>query len=741
MWENSSLEIVGRITGSSSKNPFATENRLVNSRVRRFPVVLLPVFGAWLCLASPALASRGTIQVVDPIRVSAEGSAQAAVLALEPSLESESVTCDVLVVGASTGGVAAALAAAQGNHTVCLTEETYWIGGQMTAQGVSALDDNQYVETSGGTASYRKARDAVRHDYRQQYQLSNTGARQRHFNPGNCWVSALCFEPRVAFDVLKSMLQPYLANRFLRVFLRTKAVSGERSGNTISSVLAYDFENRRWIEFHTRYVLDATDTGELLPLVKAEYTTGAESRGLTGELHARAGSGDPNDVQSFTYTLVLARDPGHEHRLPEPAEYDVHRREQPYTFTLDYGGGKSLTYRMFEKAPGTEGSFWTYRRLVAADNFRGGGVPREISMVNWPGNDYCGPGLLSNDPDEQAQALHEGKLTAIGLVYWFQNEAPRDDGGKGYPELELLTQELGSTDGLSQFPYIRESRRIKALETVREQDLSAVYQKGSRAASFPDSVGIGFYPIDIHSCSKQDFTAPTKPFQIPLGALIPRQVENLLAASKDIGTTHITNGAYRLHPVEWAVGEAAGTLADFALDHDVTPRQVQADSLLTQQLQWVLLERGVPIYWFDDLELGAPAFQAAQFLAARGIFGPSQSNLHFAPGRPLTRVEAVRALARALSVSVEKPAGAGKTPTAVSAGAALKSLTDGGYLPTSFTSGPGLQASLMWSDLAQACEKTGVEAPVDQGTFHPATRSAFAVWLREVYRRQVGLKW
>jgi hypothetical protein len=229
----------------------------VNSRVRRFPVVLLPVFGAWLCLASRAQTGPGAIRVVDPMRVRGEGSAHAAVLALDRSLESESVSCDVLVVGASTGGVAAALAAAQGNHTVCLTEETYWIGGQMTAQGVSALDDNQYVETSGGTASYRKARDAIRHHYRQQYELSNTGARQRHFNPGNCWVSALCFEPRVAFDVLKSMLQPYLANRFLRVFLRTKAVSGERSGNTISSVLAYDFENRRWIEFHTRYVLDA----------------------------------------------------------------------------------------------------------------------------------------------------------------------------------------------------------------------------------------------------------------------------------------------------------------------------------------------------------------------------------------------------------------------------------------------------------------------------------------------------
>ena len=51
----------------------------------------------------------------------------------------------------------------------------------------------------------------------------------------------------------------------------------------------------------------------------------------------------------------------------------------------------------------------------------------------------------------------------------------------------------------------------------------------------------------------------------PLGALIPVRAENLLPANKNIGTTHITNGCYRLHPVEWSIGEAVGALAVIAL--------------------------------------------------------------------------------------------------------------------------------------------------------------------------------
>ncbi|HLW80262.1 MAG TPA: FAD-dependent oxidoreductase, partial [Terriglobia bacterium] len=526
-------------------------------------------------------------------------------------------------------------------------------------------------------------------------------------------------------------------------FLRTKAVAVERYGNRITSVLTYGFDSRRWIAFRAAFVLDATDTGELLPLVSGpsgvDYVTGAEPRGVTGEPHAPEAA-DPLDIQTLTYTFVLGRDPAHDHRLAEPPQYAVHRREQAYGLTIDYGGGKTLTYHVFDKAAGTPGSFWAYRRLVSADNFHGPAAPREISMVNWPGNDYCGPDFLAGDPARQAEVLRQAKLASLGFAYWLQTEAPRDDAGAGtgYPELEFQTSQLGSADGLSQFPYVRESRRLKALETVREQDISAQYQKGPRAAPFSDSAGIGDYAIDIHGCSKQDLSLPTKPFQIPLGALIPFQIENLLAASKDIGTTHITSGAYRVHPVEWAIGEAAGALADFALEHNSTPARIQSDPMLTEQFQAALLERGAPVYWFDDLEPGDLVFQAAQLLAVRGIFEPSRSTLHFGPKQPLTRADAVRAVAQALDLMPPKPPGAAVPPVAVQTRIALQSLIDAGYLPPTFADENPMAGGLLWPDLSPVCEKTGVEPPLDQGTFHPATRAAFAVWLWDLRRRKAG---
>ena len=90
-------------------------------------------------------------------------------------------------------------------------------------------------------------------------------------------------------------------------------------------------------------------------------------------------------------------------------------------------------------------------------------------------------------------------------------------------------------------------------------------------------------------------SVPTRPFQIPLGALVPVAMANLLPAAKNIGTTHITNGAYRLHPVEWAVGEASAALAVFCLRVGAAPQEVHARADLVRRLQLMLLDQGVPL--------------------------------------------------------------------------------------------------------------------------------------------------
>ncbi|HUQ76197.1 MAG TPA: FAD-dependent oxidoreductase, partial [Burkholderiales bacterium] len=166
-------------------------------------------------------------------------------------------------------------------------------------------------------------------------------------------------------------------------------------------------------------------------------------------------------------------------------------------------------------------------------------------------------------------------------------------------ELKLRPDVMGTADGLSKHPYIREARRIKASKTIVEQEVSERYQKGPRAAEYPDSVGVGWYPIDIHRSGPEDVGAScrTKPFQIPLGALVPVRVANLIAGAKNIGTTHITNGCYRLHPVEWNIGEAAGALAAFALQAQRPPRAIRETPELLKRFQGGLRDEGVPLEW------------------------------------------------------------------------------------------------------------------------------------------------
>src|SRR5437763_3812903 len=107
------------------------------------------------------------------------------------------VRCDVLVVGGSLGGDAAAIRARALGADVILIEESSWIGGQISAQGVCTPDENRWIESGGGTQSYQLFRELVREHYRKNYELSTTGRAQEYFNPGSCWVSRLSVEPKV----------------------------------------------------------------------------------------------------------------------------------------------------------------------------------------------------------------------------------------------------------------------------------------------------------------------------------------------------------------------------------------------------------------------------------------------------------------------------------------------------------------------------------------------------------------
>ena len=257
-------------------------------------------------------------------------------------------------------------------------------------------------------------------------------------------------------------------------------------------------------------------------------------------------------------------------------------------------------------------NLWTYRRILAAKNFLPESGLQDISLINWPQNDYLLGNLVDVNRDEQKTHIARAKQLSLSLLYWLQTEAPRDDGGQGWPGLRLRSDIMGTSDGLAKYPYVRESRRIKALTTILEQHCGVENRmkilglndaKSLSAKRYPDSVGIGHYQIDLHPSSGGDnyIDFATLPFEIPLGALIPRRLKNLIPASKNIGTTHLTNGCYRLHPVEWNIGEVAGVLASESIAKSTNPEHFHKDKKYLNEFQDTLVKRGIEIRWPDRL--------------------------------------------------------------------------------------------------------------------------------------------
>ena len=572
------------------------------------------------------VAYRRLDRILDVMSVPVTGSASAAVVAVDHETPLREVACDVLVAGGGMGGVAAALAMA--HLRVCIIEETDWIGGQATSQGVAALDEHEHIEQFGGTRRYYEFREGIRDHYRK---LMTSGAAEP-VNPGLCWVSQLSFEPRVAVRQMGEMLS--VDDARLRLFLRTRIVGVEMEGDRIVSVTAMNFDDGQLTRFRFQYVIDATELGDLLPLTNADYVVGAETVADTGEPDAQPEMHHAHCVQSCTYTFALELRPDSEdHRIPQPANYARNRDDQPYSLQIHVHGGEIygestgwLEYGVLHGTPGTKGSLWEYRRLIAAEQFSDR-FACDVSMFNWPGIDYRGQPLVEQSAAGLASALQEAKLVSLGFIHWLQTDL-------GFRNFKLRPDVMGSRDGLSKYPYIREGRRIRSLRTVSQQDVAIGFNTGPRATHFEDSVGVGWYPIDIHQAGEGDMgvSTRTEPFQISLGALIPRKVENLIAGNKNIGTTHITNGCYRLHPVEWNVGEAAGTLAATAVETGVSPAVICSQKVRRRELQRRLISSGMPLAWLVDVPVDSTDFSAVQRLVLSGGYGGRDDTLNFDPG-------------------------------------------------------------------------------------------------------------
>ena len=532
---------------------------------------------------------------------------------------------DIAIIGGGLGGFAAAMAALESGQTVVLTEETDWIGGQLTSQAVPP-DENPWIETYGANRSYQEFRRLVRHYYRENYPLTDEARRDPLLNPGNGSVSRLCHEPRVALAVMINLLARYVSSGQLLVLTDHAPIAAGVDGDTIKSVILKDLRTNQTRAVLASLFIDATELGDLAELAHTEHVTGFESRTQTGEPRAPE-QAQPWNQQAFTICFAVDHRPSEDHTIDKPPEYARWKDYVPPLKPLWPGKLLSLTYSNpytlepktlgFDPTKPDQPGWWKYRRIIDAAKFATGRYPSSgVCLVNWPQNDYLpgpliGPGVTS---EMASKHLASARQLSLSLLYWLQTEAPRPDGGAGWKGLKLRGDLLGTQDGLAKSAYIRESRRLKTRFTVtsrhvgtedRRAELGNTSSGPVKASDFADSIGIGAYRIDLHPSTGGDnyIDLSSLPFQIPLGSLIPIRMKNLIPACKNLGVTHLTNGCYRLHPVEWAIGEAAGTLASFSISQKLEIHSIYENSKQRALFLSRLDARGVSRVWSETKAL------------------------------------------------------------------------------------------------------------------------------------------
>lgn len=526
-----------------------------------------------------------------------------------------SLACDVLVVGGGVGGVAAAEAAARRGLRVILAEPTRMLGGQLTSQLVPVPDENSYIEREPGpsTRNWRALRQAVRSHYARQSGVIPG----REKSIGSCWVSRVSGMPDVWEAAIRARLTPLeQAGTLRRILTRHQIRSVARfSGNgNVNYVDLADLDTGRIVRVGARFLLDATEDGAALALAGAAVTLGQEAQDDFGEPHAPP-EAHPEWVQSFTYCFLLRwmETPGP--ASPRPAEYDAFHSLGEYTLDYIYRGRTpepyTVSYQVLKTVEKAGGPFWTYRRLLAASNFAGGASPvGDIALMNWRGNDFHEESYLDKPLDEQVRILERGRDFARGFLHWLQTECPRDEGGKGYPEMQPVpgsAQPGVDDEGFALHPYIRESRRLQAQFTLTENHLLAPPEQPEArwGEAFDDSVGCAMYAVDIHpSKNEPPLLAVALPYHLPLGAFLAQSGPvNILPAAKNFGATRLALASARMHPTEWLVGEVAGNLAAFCVERGIAdPNAVRDAPDLRATFQKRLRENGIPLYWSEILD-------------------------------------------------------------------------------------------------------------------------------------------
>lgn len=587
------------------------------------------------------------------------------------------VGCGVLVVGGSTAAYVAALTALKMQLDVCLVQPFKVVGGQFTTQALPASDDGDLLKEKAGPNNVDGEEFAIsksQRAFRERQRDLQLVAGRKTFNPGGGWVSPFATTPVVAATAMNEALEPFLASDRLKIipYAEPVAVNFDQTGSLkrVTGVVFKDTQKGHQFTVTGRVTIEATDLGDLLEVGNIESRVGQESRQETGEA-ILPDAARPQCQQSITFdVLVEHTPPGKGVPIGKPEGYG----RDPWLNIHEFTG------RFWTKSSSGQWQKWDflsdfgifrYRRLARITHYEKKVCPGDVAVINWGtssepdrnfccGNDYRPGRLVGVSREERQKHIKRARDRAQAYIHFLQSN--------GVPDLKPRGDLTWTKDGIALEPYIREARRGIALTTIRHEDVAKTFfPNQARGRCFEDSVGIGQYHyMDLHGNDEAGHVSPrgndviAQPFSLPLGALVPMTTDGLVLSAKSIGTTHITNAAYRMHPMEWAIGEASGLLAVFVVWTGLEPRALVQDEAQVRKIQGYMVRNGIPIFWFDDISHYDPDFEPIQVMAAAGIIrSENPQNLHFRPYGTVTRAVVATALVNVLKLEKQTPT----TPT------------------------------------------------------------------------------
>jgi hypothetical protein len=478
---------------------------------------------------------------------------------------------DVLVIGGGSSGTTAGIQSARMAVNTIIAEPTAWLGGMITAAGVSAFDGNHNMP-SGIWAEFRE----------EIYKVYGGPSKV-----ATGWVSNTLFEPHVGDSILKNFAAK-LSN--LKVLYHYRFIKTIVKGKQITGAVFYNETEKLTTSIYAKQVIDATELGDVMASANIPFDLGMEANSSTGE---NVNVPTTNDIiQDLTYVAIL-KDYGTKAdcTLVKPANYNPMEFDcccnefcsQPSKLTSNVDAKKMLEY---------------------------GKLPNGKYMINWPGkgNDIYLNIIKLNDEQRQ-QELKKAKAKTIRFLYFLQTQF-------GFKNLALANDEFPSADRLALVPYHREGRRLQGVVRFKVQHIAEPFKNSNL---YRTGISVGDYPIDHHH--RENLNAPqhlgfypVPSFNIPLGALIPQQHDGIVVTEKGISVSNVVNGTTRLQPVVMMTGQAAGMLAALSVKNKKQPRQISV-----RQLQTQLLQSGAYIMPYYDVKPNHSHFISIQKIGATGI--------------------------------------------------------------------------------------------------------------------------